>query len=301
MSTQLSHEDVNLGYIDDGKKDRSWCFTFWETTAEDIAKTLDPSQIEYAIFGNEICPSTGRPHVQSYIKFKSPRYWTALRKQYPGTRIAKANGNAYSNFKYCSKDDDFIEIGRRPKQGARSDLLAVKNAVKKGTTVRQIIEDVAVNYQSVKMAETMMKYFEQKRTWRPNVIWLWGETGNGKTEYAKKLCKNDFCMSQSNGKWWNEYDAHENVIIDDIREDWVPFKDLLSLLGEHAYTVETKGGTRQFLAKKIIITCPWKPQQLFGHIQEDIRQLLRRIDEIIEIRRKPNFKLKMPKETVLEL
>lgn len=297
MSIKLCNDDEP----DDGSKTRAWVFTFWNTTAEELAEALDKNEIDYAIFGNEICPETGREHVQSYIKYKSARYWTALCKLYPNTRIRKAKGNALQNYNYCSKEGDFVEIGTRPKQGARTDLLTVKKAVKEGSSVRTIIEKHAVNYQSIKMAETMMKYFERKRTWRPEVIWLWGATGTGKTEHAKRLCNNDYCMSQSNSKWWNEYDAHENVIIDEIREDWIPFKDLLGLLGEHAYTIETKGGTRQFLAKKIIITAPVKPQVMFALIPEDICQLLRRIDKIIEIRRSSKFKLKMPEESVLKL
>lgn len=303
MSIQLCHEYFENpdDEPDDGEKTRAWVFTFWNTTAERMAESMNPDEVDYAIFGNEICPDTGREHVQSYIKYKSARYWTALCKLYPRTRIRKANGNALHNYVYCSKEGDFVEVGKRPKQGARTDLLTVKKAVKNGSSVRNIIENHASNYQSIKMAESMMKYFERKRTWRPEVIWLWGQTGNGKTEHAKRMCNHDYCMSQSNGKWWNEYDAHENVIIDEIREDWIPFKDLLGLLGEHAYTIETKGGTRQFLAKKIIITAPVKPQVMFGSINEDIRQLLRRIDKIIEIRRPTNFKLRMPEESVLEL
>lgn len=87
-----------------------------------------------------------------------------------------------------------------------------------------------------------------------------------------------------NLKWWEGYDAHENVIIDDFRKDSIQFSSLLRLLDRYAFRVETKGASRQLLAKNIIITCPESPEELFEHTREDIKQLLRRIDEIKEFK-----------------
>ena len=83
----------------------------------------------------------------------------------------------------------------------------------------------------------------------------------------------------STARWWDGYDAHENVIIDDMRKDFCKFHELLRYLHEHPFHVETKGGTRQFLARNIVITSCYSPDQLF-ETREDINQLLRRIDEI---------------------
>jgi len=80
-------------------------------------------------------------------------------------------------------------------------------------------------------------------------------------------------------KWWEGYDAHENVIIDDMRGDFCKFHELLRMLDRYAYRIETKGGSRQFRAKTIIITSCYSPTEMFD-TREDIQQLLRRIDEI---------------------
>ena len=85
-----------------------------------------------------------------------------------------------------------------------------------------------------------------------------------------------------NGKWWEGYDAHECVIIDDIREETYGYKSLLRLTDRYGYRVEHKGSSRQLLAKEIIITAPKSPQQMFQFCGEDNSQLLRRIHEIRE-------------------
>jgi len=54
-------------------------------------------------------------------------------------------------------------------------------------------------------------------------------------------------------------------------------------LDRYPFQVECKGGSRQFLAKNIYITSCYSPEQMFeGRVDEDLRQLTRRIDIIEE-------------------
>jgi len=82
-------------------------------------------------------------------------------------------------------------------------------------------------------------------------------------------------------KWFDGYDAHPDIIVDDFRRDFCTFHELLRILDRYPFRVETKGGSRQLLAKNTVITCPWKPDIIYqSRSQEDIGQLLRRIDEV---------------------
>jgi len=81
------------------------------------------------------------------------------------------------------------------------------------------------------------------------------------------------------GEWWEGYDAHEEVIIDDMRKDFLKFHHLLKLFDRYPYRVQFKGGSRQFLAKTIIVTTCYSPEEMFNN-REDIQQLLRRINTI---------------------
>jgi len=114
---------------------------------------------------------------------------------------------------------------------------------------------------------------------KPYVEWYYGSTGTGKSKKAYEILGDECYTCLSTGKWFDGYDAHENVLIDDMRKDFMKFHELLRLLDRYAMRVECKGGTRQFVAKHIIITSCYHPKEMF-ETREDIQQLLRRIDII---------------------
>jgi hypothetical protein len=144
--------------------------------------------------------------------------------------------------------------------------------------MREIVK-VARSYQSIKVAEQYLKYHERKRNWKPVVKWFYGESGSGKTRQAIEELGEDHYPCMNTGKWFDGYDAHENILVDDMRKNFMHFAEFLKFIDRYAFRVETKGGTRQILAKKIIITSCHHPEDLFD-TREDIKQLLRRIDEI---------------------
>jgi len=170
--------------------------------------------------------------------------------------------------------------GEAAQPGRRRDLEAIKEAVAQGKGMRAIIEDVASNFQALRGAELVLKYIEKGRDFKPVVKWYHGSTGSGKTRTAIAELEGAW-VSAKNLKWWDGYDAHENVVIDDFRKDFCTFHELLRIFDRYPYRVETKGGSRQLLAKVIVVTCPWSPIVLYGNRSvEDVGQLTRRIDEI---------------------
>ena len=142
------------------------------------------------------------------------------------------------------------------------------------------IVPVAKSVQTVRMAEIHLKYFETKRNWKPEVIWCYGPTGSGKSKYAHETAEDAFVALET-GQWWEGYDQHEDVIIDDMRKDFVKFHTLLKLLDRYPFVIECKGGSRQFLAKRIFITTPLHPLELYD-TREDVKQLTRRIDKCLK-------------------
>lgn len=82
-------------------------------------------------------------------------------------------------------------------------------------------------------------------------------------------------------KWWDGYSNQYVVIIDDYRCDLCPFSYLLKLLDRYPFMVEVKGGTVQFVSFYIIITAPIGPREMWvTRSNEDLNQLIRRIDEV---------------------
>lgn len=163
--------------------------------------------------------------------------------------------------------------------GKRKDIDSVRDLVKSGANMREVAE-VATSYQSLRCGELLFKYFEKKRNFKPEVRWYHGSTGGGKTRSVMEEFP-DCWLSGKDGKWFDGYDGDEVVCFDDFRKDFCHFSVLLRLLDRYPFRIECKGGSRQLLAKVMIITCPWAPDVLYGNrSDEDIGQLLRRIDSI---------------------
>lgn len=270
-------------------KKQNYAFT-WNNYDENSISFLNEIQCEYLVYGKEIAPTTGTPHLQGFIKFKNDRSVNAVRKLFKGASIAPCISSDVNNIAYCTKEDsEFYERGEKPTgQGKRSDLDTIRDLIQVDPKMRKVVS-IASSYQSVKMAEQILKYHEKPRNWECEVYWFWGSTGTGKSKTAYEMCDpDDTYVAMSTAKWFDGYDSHSDVIIDDMRKDFCKFHELLRLLDRYAYKVETKGGTRQFRAKRIFITSCFPPQTLF-ETREDIQQLLRRIKEIREFSPAPTF------------
>lgn len=98
--------------MDQKLKVRNYCFTVNNYDDSDIELIRNLSGIKYCIFGKEI-GEEGTPHLQCYVMFKSQRYTKSIVKILPG-HISIAKGSPIQNFEYCSKENDFEEIGCRP-------------------------------------------------------------------------------------------------------------------------------------------------------------------------------------------
>lgn len=268
-------------------RSRNYSFTLNNYTPDELAD-LKTVSAKYLILGDEV-GENGTPHLQGFVAWPNAKTFTATKKLL-GNRchIEVSKGSPYDNFVYCSKQSILYETGDRPEkvaQGKRNDMEAIKESVQQGMKIKQMCEEGLIgNYQHLKYAETLNKYYEKRRTTKPTVKWFYGPTGTGKTKTAYEEMEgltdiDNIYVAMDTGKWWDGYDGQEYIIIDDMRKDFMKFHQLLKLLDRYAYRVETKGSTRQFLGIHIIITSCYAPDDMF-ETREDIQQLLRRIDEI---------------------
>lgn len=235
----------------------------------------------YIVVGKEVGENS-TPHYQGYVFFDNPRSFNSIKKLLKRAHIEQAKGTPEQNSKYCKKGGEIlIEEGEVPRAGKRNDLEHIREVVKESPRMREVVKE-AKSYQAIKVAEVYLKYHEEPRKWKPEVRWYHGSTGAGKTKSAREWLGDDIYTALDTIKWWEGYDAHENVLIDDFRKDFCKFHQLLKLLDRYEYKVETKGGSRQFVAKKIAITAPYAPDKIYD-TREDIKQLLRRIDHVIQV------------------
>lgn len=239
------------------------------------------SMAEYLIIGKEI-GEEGTPHYQGYVYFgKNKKAFKQVKELLPRAHIEAAKGSPRQNFDYCSKQGDFEEFGVRPQQGKRSDLQLAYQVVKETSKMKEVVA-LMPNFQAIKCAEAYLKYHEAPRNWKPEVRWYYGATGAGKTRFAREWLGEEAYTCLDSAKFWEGYDGHEAVLIDDFRKDFCKFHVLLRILDRYEFRVEVKGASRQLRARKIAITCPFHPRLVY-ETREDIGQLIRRIDKIIRV------------------
>jgi hypothetical protein len=128
----------------------------------------------------------------------------------------------------------------------------------------------------LKVIDRYCTYLESNKRTKPNVEWYCGSTGTGK---SKKACEfNDICWKDYT-KWWDGYDQHETIVIDDFRASHMKFNNLLRLLDQYPYGREVKGGYRWLNSKNIITTK--HPKEVYNKSDEDTQQLMRRITKLL--------------------
>lgn len=270
------------------KRVRNFCFTLNNYTQVEYDNYSIPNkQVKYLIMGKEKGELEETPHLQGFVIFYNQKtFHQALDffKKYYSERIhlEKTEGSIASNIAYCSKDDDYIEVGEAPQQGSRKDLEDVRTLIKSGANMRDISE-VCTSFQSLKFAEGLMKYQPHPPATKRTIKWYYGKTGSGKTRSAIQEAGDDYYITMKDLKWWDGYFGQKVVIIDDFRKDFCTFHELLRILDRYPYRIQCKG-TSFYLApstETIIITSAFHPTDVY-HTREDIEQLIRRIDEIKE-------------------
>lgn len=257
------------------QRGRRFVFTYFpEYENEEI---WDQEKMQYMYYGLETCPTTGRTHYQGWCIFYNPRSEIAVCKEYRSYfRIMR--GTYTSNYQYCGKDKQVKEFGTPPQQGARNDLTEIITQIKnKEITIEDILwNNPEIYHKYGRTLNTALSLSYKKRTSKPTVHWYWGDAGTGKTQRAT-LLNADYHIQTPSQKWWDGYKQQHSCILDDFRQEDIPFNVLLRILDRYEYNCEIKGGFIQLNSPYIIITSDKAPHHIWQG--NDLSQIKRRIDE----------------------
>lgn len=260
---------------------RNAVFTCNNWSEDHIEKLKALPHVRYCCFGKEFAPTTGTPHLQGYIQFSTKVRLNSLKKKLKGFWVEMAHGNLESNQVYTKKGDNFIEWGKPKVQGKRTDLEKVYNHIREKGSMKKLLNDLNPNLQQIRVAEKHLQYCEDMIDWKPDVTYITGKSGTGKSTLARQLAGAEYYRKCSSDKWFDGYDNQEVIILDDFRDSWMSLSDLLNLLDYGSRRIEYKGGSRWCRAKHIIITSIIPPDCIYRFTGEERHQIDRRITKTI--------------------
>jgi len=267
------------------EKARAFKFT-WNTWDENSESLLQEWKCKYLVYGYELAPSTGRPHLEGYIAFDSPRHLSAMRRLMPGCYVVIAKGTAEQNFDYASKDGLYFEKGIRPRDPKDGGALErerwhlARTAAREGR-FEDIPDEMYVRYQA--SFKRMRKEDQPKPVDLPHGqkygVWIYGPTGTGKS-HAARTQYGDVYLKDLN-KWWDDYIPGQNAFIDEVSPDhgaWLSSL-LKKWVDRWVFSAEVKGGKILARPPRVIVTSNFSIDEVFA-LERDRECFYRRFDVI---------------------
>lgn len=265
---------------------RSWCFTLNNYTVSEHIN-IEETKCRYLVFGIEK-GEKGTEHLQGYIEFEKPCRIASVKKL-PGferAHLEKRRGTREQARAYCQKDGEWLEFGDWDAGGAgtRNDLRNCMNAIKKGSSLKEIAEEMPETYSRnmrfVEKYKSMCEKEEAKAFRKLEVHVLWGEAGTGKSRKAIEENPNIFTVEAHDSFPFDGYDGEKEILIDDFDGSGIPHCKLLRILDGHRFRVNVKGGHRWAQWNKVIITSNKPPDQWYHFGLK--KELKRRLTSVTE-------------------
>ncbi len=214
---------------------------------------------------------------------------------------------------YCKKTNTrqpgvaFIEYGTgQPGRGTRTDIGDLHRAIIGGARLRELADQYAsfvIRYP--RGFDKLREIYQPRRdgSHDVDVIVLYGPAGSGKSHYVFNKYPEAYWLSaQSSGvQWWDGYDGHSVVVIDEFEGD-MPFKILKRILDKFPYRVQIKGSMPHLQTYKYIIMSNSHPENWYKWLHDDGTERLhkpalqRRITQLFACRKVGNTYVRVREE-----
>ena len=258
-----------------------------------------PEGVSYLSWQLEAGKKTKHPHLQGHIELKRDQYVSWLHKSISKTaRFLVRRGTAEQCDAYCHKEKGRLEgpftLGVASKgPGSRTDLEALREAIKEGAPTRILAEDHLICLAKYPRLVATLKTLYRPR-WDPagervHVYLFYGKTGTGKTlsVYKRWANKNSFYEMPiaTMGTWWDGFDGHDRVLMDDFSgsSSHMRLDTLLKILDSYPRRVPVKGSFAWYKVKYVAITTNIHPRKWYDYSdrEEQYNALHRRIKKVI--------------------
>lgn len=271
---------------------KRWTVTLYNpAAAEELFEAAPCSKFVYQ---TEICPTTGRVHVQGYVEMETRMRLTQIKLFFPGAHLEVAKGTPLENYLYCTKtssrdplgpsgskgDFDQSEPDRSRRKRSREEMENMIQDIKTGLPERAIARKYPMIF--LRHSNGIPKLIHHYKPIVPtvrevSVIVIWGAPGTGKSHWAMQYAR-WHKMSYYNkpiGTWWGSYAGERCVFFNDFDGNQVPYRSLLTWLDVYPCDLDVKGGHVAAQYDTVIITSNVNP--LSWYAEEDPNPLTRRI------------------------
>lgn len=244
---------------------------------------------DYLLSCEEIAPTTQHKHIHIYVHFSQP-YRLSKKIISHKAHIEICRGSPKENIAYIEKDGHILdEIGERPRQGAKT-VKELKEAD---------INDIDPHLYNIKCKIddktkeeeqflNMLEEIEKDDLKGPEIIYICGDSGKGKTYKAYKIALSKFDKKDI-GKLTIENnfiqitnDKAKCYVIEEFRSSQIKAASFLQLTDKYGYTCNIKGSFKSIRPECIIIASIIKPEELYQN-EEINKQFTRRITQIINL------------------
>lgn len=223
-----------------------------------------------------------------------PQYVNKIKTTTTSAQVYLCHVNAPNKYQYSVSDVranfDYASLVEKwkAKQKQKSTLEQIVDRIQRGEIREYNLTEYVDTITYAKnrtLLENALRWFRMARMTNKdrhiNVLFFEGETGTGKTTYAKRYCENQkfsYCISSSSNDPMQDYKGEDVLILDDIRDDSFKYHDFLKLLDNHtSSTTQSRYNNKAFIGETIIITTAKPLVEWYVNIKEDKKQFYRRL------------------------
>lgn len=228
---------------------------------------------KYMVIGKEVGEQL-TPHLHIYVEFETMKSFKQIKDFSPRANIQVAKGNSQQGREYATKDGDFVE------RGSRSMTQSEKGASEQKRWSDAVAYAKSGELDKIDDQIFLMHYNNLKRIQKdymptvsdledPCAFWFYGESNNGKSDYARLLF-GDSMFSKDANKWWDGYQGEETALIEDIDPHNLSMtvRQFKIWADKYAFLAETKGGVIRIRPKRIVFTSQYTIEEVFGRYDQ---------------------------------
>ncbi len=255
---------------------KAWFFTQKEEDVTDWHefedKLIKTNPIWFVVQLEQGNSETAYVHYQGYVYYAAVKRMDWIkRRTYDTIHLEYRRGDHAQCKTYCSKDDTrisgpwyFGSDDEIPKgTGARSDLSELAKRVREGATDDILADESPTTFIRYHKGLNAYRFaINESHTGERQVIWLWGDSGTGKTHLAwsGRTSKELYPVASfvKSAVWFDGYRNQSSILIDNLTTD-CPWTTLMKVLDKFPSFIPVKGAFVHSTWETVYVTSIMSP------------------------------------------